>query len=55
MIHFFFDVFFSQKIGFDISDKLSFETICMKCKGLFSGKKEEIYFKMSAENSTKYA
>ena len=32
------------------------ETICMKCQNLFSGKKEEKYFKMSsAENFTQHA
>ena len=40
---------FCQKIGFDISCKLSpWETICIKCQNLFSGNKK--YFKMlSAE------
>ena len=42
---------FSQKVGFDISCKLSpLETTCMKCQILFSGEK---YFKISsAENFT---
>ena len=44
--------FFSQKIGFDISCKLS--PICMKCQILYSGKKiRKIFSSMSsAENFT---
>ena len=51
------DIFF-QKIGTDISCKLSLEeTICMKCQSLFSGrKKKEKYFKTSpVEIFTKHA
>ena len=34
--------YFSKKIGFDISCKLSpQETICMKCQSLFSGKNKK--------------
>ena len=37
-----FLLIFSQKIGFDISCKLSaLETICMKCQILFSGKNKK--------------
>ena len=37
-----FFLFFSQKIGFDISYKLSpWEIICMKCQILFSGKNKK--------------
>ena len=40
---------FSQKIGFDISCRLSM-TICMKCQSLFSGKnKKNIINLLSAE------
>ena len=48
---------FSQKIGFDISGKLSpRETICMKCQSLFSWEKSEKYFKkLSAEIFTNNA
>ena len=36
-------IYFSQKIGFDISCKLfPKETICMKCPNLFSWKKKKI-------------
>ena len=38
---FFFCPVFLQKIGFDISCKLS--TICMKCQNLFSGKIKKKY------------
>ena len=34
--------YFFQKIGFDISCKLTLnETICKKCQSLFSGKKKK--------------
>ena len=37
--------YFSQKIGFDISCKLStMETICIKCQNLFSGKNKKKIF-----------
>ena len=37
---------FSQKIGFDISCRLSRkETICMKCQNLFSTKNKKNYLK----------
>ena len=40
LFFFFFIFFFLQKIGFDISCKLSLtETICMKCQILFYRKK----------------
>ena len=39
---FFFFSYFSQKISFDISCKLSAkETVRMKCHSLFSGKKNQ--------------
>ena len=44
--------YFSQKIGFDISCKLSpKETICMNCQSLFSGenKKRNVISLLSAE------
>ena len=45
--------YFSQKTGFDISCKLSpYETICMKCSTLFSGKnKKNIINLPSTENA----
>ena len=44
--------YFSQKTGFDISCKLSKETICMKCQIQFSGKnKKNIINLSSAENA----
>ena len=45
--------YFSQKTGYDISCKLSpKETICMKCRILFSGKnKKNIINLSSAENA----
>ena len=45
--------FFSQNTGYDSSCKLSpKETICMKCKILFSGKnKKNIINLLSAENA----
>ena len=33
--------YFSQKTGFDITCKLSMETICMKCLNLFSGENKK--------------
>ena len=43
----FFSFFFSQKIGCEISCKLSpqfpKETICLKCQSIFSGKKKKKY------------
>ena len=40
---FFFFFFFLQKTGFDILCELSpWETICMKCRSLFSGKSKKI-------------
>ena len=46
--------YFSQKIGFDISCKLSpEETICMKHQSLFSGKNKKIssIFLLSAKSA----
>ena len=52
-----FFLFFFQKTGYDISCILSpKETICMKCRILFSGKNKKKHFKMSsAENFTQSA
>ena len=36
--------YLSQKIGFNISCKLSSEAICMKCQNLFSGKNKIFFF-----------
>ena len=41
--HFEICFLFSQESGFDISCKLSQETICMKCQILFSGKNKKYY------------
>ena len=44
--------YFSQKTGFDISCKSPKETICMKCRILFSVKnKKNIINLLSAENA----
>ena len=50
-------LFISQKIGLDISSKLSpTDTICMKCQSLFSGENKKKCFNISsAENFTQHA
>ena len=41
----------SRKTEFDISSKLSRETICMKCQSLFSGKNKKNIIKLSPAES----
>ena len=48
--HFEICFFFSQKIGFDISCKLSpKETVCMECQSLFSGKNKKTIINLPSE------
>ena len=48
--------YFSPKIGFDISYKLSpLETICMKCQNLFWRKIRQMFFKFTLKGPLKTA